>query len=82
MVMNCVEAFRQAVAEMGDASSSRLASCMAQKYGVDIEPSFIPVLRASQQQLEHMTRLRRVARMVCRRGGRYHCIPGQALPRG
>jgi hypothetical protein len=69
VAINCVEAFRLAVAEMGDASSSRLASCMARKYGVRIEPGFIPVFRASQQQRERMTRLRQAARTVCRKVG-------------
>jgi hypothetical protein len=57
-----MQAFRLAVAEMGDSSAEQLASFIEQKYGVRIEPKFIPCFRASLLDLERLTRLREVAR--------------------
>ena len=64
MLTEKMEAFRRAVAEVGDSSAEMLSSLIEQKYGVTIEPKYIPFFRASLQDLEKMTRLRQAARAV------------------
>jgi hypothetical protein len=63
-LMEKMEAFRQAVAEVGDASAEMLSSLIEQKYGVTIEPRYIPFFRASLRDWEQLTRLRQKARAV------------------
>jgi hypothetical protein len=60
--MDRMQAFRLAVAEMSDASAEQLASFIERKYGVRIEPKFIPCFRASLLDLERLTSLREAAR--------------------
>ena len=62
--MSRTELFRLALAEIGDAPAAELSSFIQAKYGVRIDPRFIPVLRASLQDLERLTRLRQAARPV------------------
>lgn len=40
--MNRMEIFRQAFSELGDAPSQDLSSFIEQKYGVKIQPQFVP----------------------------------------
>jgi hypothetical protein len=56
--MNKMEAFRQAVAELGDVPPAQLSCHIERRYGVRIEPQYIPVFRASVQDLERLNRLR------------------------
>jgi hypothetical protein len=60
--MSRTELFRLAIAEIPDASAAELSLFIQEKYGVRIDPRFIPVLRASPQDLERLTRLRQAAR--------------------
>ena len=60
--MSRMEIFRRAIAENGDAPAAELSSFIQSKYGVTIDPRFIPIFRASMQDLERMTRLRQAAR--------------------
>jgi hypothetical protein len=60
--MDRMQAFRLAVAEVGDSSDEQLASYIAKKYGVRIEPKFIPCFRASLLDLERMASRREAAR--------------------
>jgi hypothetical protein len=57
-----MQAFRLAVAEIGEASAEQLASYIEQKYGVRIEPKFIPCFRASWLDRERQARLQEAAR--------------------
>ena len=56
--MNRTELFRLALAEIGDAPSAELSSFIQDKYGVRIDPRYIPVLRATLQDKERMARFR------------------------
>lgn len=61
-LMNKMDAFRQAVAEIGDAPPEALSFFVKQKYGVTIDPRVIPVFLASLRDLETLNRLRQAAR--------------------
>ena len=56
-----LELFRHAVAELGDVSAAELSTYIEKKHGVTIEPHFIPLFRATLQDLERTARMRRVA---------------------
>jgi hypothetical protein len=58
MPMKPMELFRHAVAEIGDVSAAELSAHLEKKHGVKIEPAFIPLFKATLQDLERMTRLR------------------------
>lgn len=60
--MEKMEAFRLAVAEVGDVPVEQLSRHIEQKYGVRIEPQYIPLFRASLQDREKLARLRQVTR--------------------
>lgn len=51
-------AYRLAVAELGDVPAERLTAHIAKKFGLKVEPRFIPIFRASLQDLEGVKRLR------------------------
>lgn len=55
--MEKMEAFRRAVAEIGYESAEKLSSFVAAKYGVKIEPRYIPLCRASLEDLKRNNRL-------------------------
>lgn len=59
--MNRMEIFRQAFSELGDAPSQDLSSFIQQKYGVTIEPKFVPLFKATIRDIEKMTRQRQAA---------------------
>ena len=59
--MKPMELFRCAVAEIGDASDAELSAHLEKKHGVKIEPAFIPLFKATLQDLERTTRLRQAA---------------------
>jgi hypothetical protein len=57
------EAMRLAMAEFGErASDEDLALYLAQRFGVKVEPKYIPVLRASVKELEHLANKRKKAK--------------------
>ena len=62
--MKPMELFRCAVAEIGDASDAELSAHLEKKHGVKIEPAYIPLFKATLQDLERTTRLRQSARAI------------------
>ena len=56
-----MELFRLAVAEIGDASAEELSAHLEKNHGVKIEPAFIPIFKATLQNLERTARLRQDA---------------------
>jgi hypothetical protein len=60
--MDKMEAFRRAVAEWGEVTPEHLASLIERRYGVRIEPRYIPLFRATAKDLDELTRLREAAR--------------------
>jgi predicted SprT family Zn-dependent metalloprotease len=62
MPIDRMEAFRQAVIALGDASAEQLCSFIQARHGLRIEPKFIPFFWASLRDLENLTRLRQQAR--------------------
>jgi hypothetical protein len=60
--MDRMHAFRLAVTEIGEASAEQLASYIEQKYGVRIDPKFIPFFRATLLDRERQARLREASR--------------------
>ncbi len=63
-----MEAFRDAVAALGVAPAEGLSAFVANKFGLVIEPSVIPVYLASMRDLDTLTR-RRQARAPMRQAG-------------
>jgi hypothetical protein len=47
-----MELFQRAIAEIGDVSAAELSDHLEKKHGVKIEPAFIPLFKASLQDLE------------------------------
>jgi len=45
--MTKIEAFRQAVAEMGDAGSQEMSAFIERKFGIVISPLYIPLFQAT-----------------------------------
>jgi hypothetical protein len=62
--MKPMELFRRAVAEIGDASAAELSAHLEKKHGVKIEPAFIPLFKATLQDLEKITRRRQEAKPI------------------
>jgi hypothetical protein len=62
--MKPMELFRLAVNEIGDVSAVELSAHLQKKHGVSIEPAFIPLFKASLQELEKTTRLRQDAKPI------------------
>lgn len=52
--MNQVEAIRRALAELGDVSAEELATFALARYGVKVEPRFVPVIKATIRDKESM----------------------------
>src|SRR5262245_29191629 len=59
--MDRMDAFRLAVAELGDAPAQKLSSFIERRFGIKIEPKFIPIFRASLLDLENLRRSKRIA---------------------
>lgn len=59
--MKPMELFRNAVAEVGDASAAELSDHLEKKHGVKIEPAFIPLFKATLQDMERAKKLRQDA---------------------
>jgi hypothetical protein len=62
MLMKPMELFRCAVAEIGYVSAAELSAHLEKKHGIKIEPAFIPLFKATLQDLERTTRLRQEAK--------------------
>ena len=56
--MSKMDAFRLAVAEIGDGSAEEMSSFILQKYNVKIEPKQMVVFRAIWLDFQRMTRNR------------------------
>ena len=50
--MQPLELFKRALAEIGNVSASELSAHLEMKHGVKIKPSFIPLYKATMQDLE------------------------------
>jgi hypothetical protein len=62
--MKPMELFQRAVAEVGNVSANELSAHLEKKHGVKIEPAFIPLFKATLQDLERTSKLRREAKPV------------------
>ena len=62
--MTPIELYRQAVAEIGDVSATELSAHIEKNHGVTIEPAYVPLFKATLQQLERTARLRQKANPV------------------
>jgi len=62
MELSKVEMVRQALLELGEASSQELTAFIEQRHGVRIETRIIPILRASVRGQEVLERARQAAR--------------------
>jgi hypothetical protein len=56
------EAVRLALAEIGEAPSADLAAFIEQRYGVRIDPNFIPIYKASVRDKKELEQARAKAR--------------------
>ena len=56
--MSKLETFGRALAEIGDVSATELSAHLEKKYGVKIEPAYIPLYKATLQDRERTNRLR------------------------
>jgi len=52
--MKPMEFFRLALAELRDASRAELSAHLENTYGVKIEPAYIPIFKATLQNLEKL----------------------------
>ena len=64
MPMKLIEFFRLALAEIGDVSAAELSAHLEKKHGVKIEPAFIPLFKATLQDLERTNKLRQDAKPI------------------
>ena len=62
--MKPMELFRRAVAEVGNVSAAELSAHLEKKHGVKIEPAFIPLFKATLQDLERTNKLRQDANSI------------------
>ena len=62
--MKPMELFRRAVAEIGYVSAAELSAHLEKKHGVKIEPAFIPLFKATLQDLERTNRIRQDSKPV------------------
>ena len=60
--MKPMDLFRLAVAEIGDASAEELSAHLENKHAIKIEPAFIPIFKATLQQLERANKIRQDAK--------------------
>ena len=56
--MDKTEAVRLAVAERGDAPAEDIAEFVRERYGVEIDAAFIPVIKATLRDKERLERAR------------------------
>jgi hypothetical protein len=58
MKMTKVDMMREAMKELGEAPAEALAGYIENKYGVKIDPRFVPVLKASVREREMLEAFR------------------------
>jgi hypothetical protein len=58
------EAVRLALKELGDVPAAELAAFIAQRFGLHIDPRFIPVFKASLKALEQLEQARARAKAL------------------
>jgi hypothetical protein len=51
-MMTKVEMMREAIRELGEAQAEALAAFIDARYGVNIDPKFVPILKASVREKE------------------------------
>ena len=59
--MEELEAFRKAVATLGNVSAEELSKYMEEHFGIKITPSFIPLYRASLRDFDNVHQKRQAA---------------------
>ena len=59
--MDKLELFRRTVADIGNVSAAALSAHLEKKYGVKIEPAFIPIFKATLLGLELTSKFRQDA---------------------
>jgi hypothetical protein len=59
--MEKLEAYRQAVAELGSVSAEEMSEYLDEKYGIEIAPNFIPLYRAALEEWLKVKEQRQVA---------------------
>ena len=59
--MDKLELFRRAVADIGNVSAAELSAHLEKKYGVKIEPAFIPIFKATLLDLDRRSKFRQDA---------------------
>ena len=52
--MNMIEAVRLALAELGNVKSEELAAFVKDRYGLTVQPRFVPVIKATLRDKERM----------------------------
>ncbi len=57
--MSKVEALRRALTELGDASADELAAHIGRRYGLTVDPRFVPVLKATLKDKEMLATRKR-----------------------
>ena len=62
--MEKLEAYRKAVAELGNVSAEELSRYIEEKHGVQIAPNFMPLFRASLQEWEKVNRQRQAEKVA------------------
>lgn len=62
--MKPMELFRRAVAEIGYTSAAELSDHLEKKHGIKIDPAFIPLFKATLQDLERTSKHRQGAKPI------------------
>ena len=52
--MNMIEAVRLALAELGNVKSEELAAFVKDRYGLTVQPRFVPVIKATLRDKQRM----------------------------
>jgi hypothetical protein len=65
-----VEAMRLALRELGDAPPEELSAYLERRFGLMVAPAFIPILKASVRELEHLEKVRQAARALAEQQAR------------
>jgi hypothetical protein len=62
--MTPMELFRHVLAEIGDVSATELSDYIEKKHGVRIEPLYVPLFKATVQDLDRISRTRQEAKAL------------------
>lgn len=60
--MDKVEAVRLALVQLGDVSAEELTAYLSREYGIQIEPRFVPLFKATVRDRANLEQTRRIAR--------------------